>query len=332
MPQTKPNEQMSNLLRRTVCANRNESVIAALEFAQAIQTPLRQELLAGDITNGIFEMDVLEPGQTPEYPLDFLAPGTAKDFVAYTNPGHGHIPERAVEGDYIMVPTYPTANSIDWLLRYSRDARWNIVGRALEVLRAGFVKKINDDAWHTLLSAGVDRNIMVWDADANVGQFTKRLVSLMKSVMRRNGGGNSTSMNRGVLTDLYMSPENKEDIRNWGIDLVDDITRREIFLAQDGAMSAIWGVNIHDIDEFGESQEYQDFFTNSLSGAFASGDVELVVGLDLRNRDSFIMPWREQVQVFQDPTLHRRQRDGYYAWMEAGYAVLDGRRVLLGSC
>jgi hypothetical protein len=324
-------ELMSKLLQQTVCANASQASEAAKNFAMAISLPLRQELLAGDITYGIFEVEQLAPGQTPEYPLDFLAPGTAKDFVAYTNPQHGYIPERTVEGDYVMVPTYGVANSIDWLLRYSRDARWNIVERALDVLRAGFVKKINDDAWHVLMAAGVDRNFIVWDADANVGQFTKRLVSLMKSVMRRNGGGNSTSMNRGMLTDVFLSPENKEDVRNWGIDIVDDFTRREIFLAEDGAISRIWGVNLVDVDEFGESQEYQDFFTGSLGGSLASGDVELLVGLDLRNRDSFVMPMREQVQLFQDPTLHRRQRDGYYGWAELGLAALDNRRVCLGS-
>lgn len=41
-------------------------------------------------------------------------------------------------------------------------------------------KKINDDAWHTLLAAGLDRNVVVYDSAATAGQFTKRLVSLMK--------------------------------------------------------------------------------------------------------------------------------------------------------
>lgn len=325
-------ELMSKLLKQTVCENTALASTAARDFAMAITLPLRQEVLSGDITYGIFEVDRLEPGQVPEYPLDFLSPGSAKDFVAYTNPQHGYIPERSIEGDSVMIPTYAIANSIDWLIRYSRDARWNIVERALEVLRAGFVKKINDDAWHVLMAAAVDRNFIVWDADANVGQFTKRLVSLMKSIMRRNGGGNSTSINRGMLTDMFMSPENKEDVRNWGIDIVDDFTRREIFLAEDGAISRIWGVNLIDVDEFGESQEYQDFFTGSLGGALASGDVELIVGLDLRNRDSFVMPVREEVQLFQDPVLHRRQRDGYYGWAELGLAALDNRRVIAGSC
>ena len=57
---------------------------------------------------------------------------------------------------------------------------------------------MNDDGWHTLLVAGVDRNVLVYDADAADGQFTKRLISLMKTVMRRNAGGNTGSLKRGT--------------------------------------------------------------------------------------------------------------------------------------
>jgi hypothetical protein len=276
----------------------------------------------------------MEPGSTSEFPLDLLAPGEEDEFVAYTNPGHGRIPERAVEGDYVMVPTYAITSSIDWLLRYARDARWDVIGRAAQVLEASFVKKMNDDGWHTLLSAGVDRNILVYDADAAAGQFTKRVVSLMKTVMRRNGGGNTGSLNRGRLTDVYLSPEALEDIRNWGVDQVDEVTRREIFQAADGSASLtrVFGINLHDMDELGESQEYQNFFSNELSGSLGpSSDVELVVGLDLQSNDSFIMPVRENVQVFEDDNLHRQQRAGMYGWAEMGFAVLDNRRVLLGS-
>ena len=80
-----------------------------------------------------------------------------------------------------------------------------------------------------------------------------RLVSLLKTVMRRNGGGNSASNNRGLLTDLYVSPEAMEDIRNWGVDQVDEVTRREIYTAADGSVKQdIFGVNLHDLDELGD--------------------------------------------------------------------------------
>ena len=327
-----PTPELTDLLVRSGSANKVEATVANAEFAKALELPLRQGVLNGDILDGIFEPIVLAQSATPEFPLDFLAPGTEKDFVAYTIPNHGYIPQRHVEGDYVMVPTYDIGASIDYLLKYARDARWDVVGRAMEVLEAQFVKKMNDDGWHTILAAGTDRTIIVGDSDADPGQFTKRLVSIMKTTMRRNGGGNSASNNRGMLTDLYVSPEAMEDIRNWGVDQVDEITRREIYTAADGSINRIFSVNLHDLDELGDGQEYQLFFENVLGGSGSMGDdVEIVVSLDLRTRDSFIMPVRQEVQIFEDDTLHRQKRAGFYGWAEQGFAVLDNRRVLLGS-
>lgn len=330
----RPSDEFLALLRRAGSANKAESLEAQEQIAKAIELPLRQGILVGDITGNIFERIAVAPGTSTEYPLDLLAPGEEADFVAFTNPGHGRIPQSSVEGDYVMIHTYSIVNSIDYLLRYARDARWDIIGRCAQILEAGFVKKINDDAWHTILAAGVDRNILIYDADAAVGQFTKRLVSLMKIVMRRNAGGNTASLKRGLLTDLYLSPEGVEDVRNWGIDQVDELTRREIYTSSDGSgsMTRIFGVNLNPLVEFGENQEYQNYFSSQLSGTLGDGtDVELVVGLDLSNRDSFVMPVKQEVQIYTDNNMHREQRAGMYGSMEAGFGVLDNRRVLLGS-
>lgn len=328
-----PSPELTEVLKLSGSSQREVAMAATKEFAKALETPLRQGLMSGDILDGIFEPILLEQSATPEFPLDFLAPGTERDFVAYTIPNHGYVPERHIESDYVMVPTFDIGASIDWMLKYARDARWDVLGRAMEVLQGSFTKKMNDDGWHTLLAAGVDRNIVVYDSDANASQFTKRLVSLMKTVMRRNGGGNSASNNRGLLTDLYVSPEAMEDIRNWGLDVVDEVTRREIYLAADGAssMNRIFGVNLHDLDELGVGQEYQQFYSNTLAASLPSGKTEIVVGLDLRKRDSFIMPVRQEVQIFEDETLHRQKRAGFYGWAEQGFAVLDNRRVIVGA-
>jgi len=328
----KPSERLTELLRTSGSFNREESLAAVHEFAKALELPLRQGMLSGNILDGIYEAIPLDRNATPEFPLDFLAPGTEKEFVAYSIPNHGYIPQRHVEGDYVMIPTYDIGASIDWNLKYARDARWDVVGRAMEVLEASFVKKMNDDGWHTIITAGADRNIVILDSDAATGQFTKRLVSLMKVVMRRNGGGNSASNNRGQLTDLYISPEAMEDIRNWNVDQVDELTRRQIFVSEgDDALNRIFGVNLHTLDELGEGQEYELFYENELGAALPGGDVEIVVGLDLRKNDSFVMPIREEVSIFEDDSLHRQKRAGLYGWAEIGLGVLDNRRVLLGS-
>ena len=329
----RPSDEFISLLRKAGDSDQNVAIAAQREFAKALELPLRKGVLAGDILGDIFEVTTVEAGGTTEYPLDLISPGLEGEHIAYTNPGNGRVPERSVEGDYVAIPTYSITSSIDFLLRYAREARWDIAARAMQVMEAGFTKKMNDDGWHTILAAGVDRNILVYDGDATAGMFSKRLVSLMQTVMRRNAGGNTGSAGRGRLTDLYVSPEALEDIRNWGLDQIDEVTRREIYSAPEGGapITRVFGVNLHDLDELGEGQEYQTFFTGSLSGAVQAADLELVVGWDQSSNDSFVMPVRQTLEVYEDPTLHRQQRAGFYGWAEIGFGVLDNRRVILGS-
>jgi hypothetical protein len=329
-------EQMTTLLKQAGSPNYTEALVAQKAIAGALVTPLRQGIIYGDIIANIFTPTVFDPAARIEYPIDFFRPDNAGQFAAFVVPNQGKIPQRHVEGDYVTVPTYDIGAGIDYLLRYAREARWDIVGRAMEVLEAGFTKKKNDDGWHTLLTAGFDRNIMVSDSNGTQGQFTKRFISLMKLVMRRNAGGNSTSINRGKLTHLFLSPEAKEDIRNWGIDQADEFTRREIFLAADGTFDKVYDVALVDIDELGTTQEYEDYYENTVAvlasnKGVASGKLEICVGLDLQKQDSFVMPIREELQVFEDESLHKERRQGWYAWASLGFACLNNSRILLGS-
>ncbi len=319
-------EDMKKLFVESGSSDRSVAMAAQAEIAKAIELPLREGVQSGDVTGGIFSP--VTDG-TEEFPTDLLAPGTEGQYVAYTNPGHGYIPQKSVESDYVRVTSYGITSSIDFLLRYAQKANWSILNRAMEVLEMSFVKKINDDAWHTLLAAVVDRNVLVYDADAANGQITKRLFSLIKTSMKRNAGGNGPT-NRGLATDLYLSIEGIEDIRNWGVDQLDEVSRREVYVSVDGGapLTRIYGLNLHDMFEFGDGQEYQDYFLTDLGGSLASGDVEVGIALDLRNKNSFVMPVVEGLQIFEDPTLHRQQRQGYYGWMRTGFGVLDGRRCL----
>lgn len=337
MARKQPSENLRKLMKTAGSTDERTALQAQSEFAKALTLPLQQGVLDGDIISpfGIFEVMQLDPGAPREWPLDFLSPGTENEYVAYVIPNHGYIPQRHVEGDYIQLPAFDIGNSIDTNLKYLRHAMWNVPARMSEVLEAGFTKKANDDGWHTLLAASVERNIVVRDSDkAASGQFTKRLVSLGKQVMRRNGGGNSTSLNRGRLTDIYMSPEAMENIRNWNVDQVDDFTRRQIFLADgDKALSNIFGVNLHDLDELGEGQEYQLYLESELNVTLPGGDVEVAVGLDQSKSDSFIsMIGPEGLEIFPDPVLHRQRRWGWYGWIQdVGWAVTDSRRLVLLS-
>lgn len=322
------------LLSRCGSDDRNVALAAQTEFAQALAGTLRQGVLVGDVVRNLYTQVPLGPGQFYlEYPLDILAPGEEDEYIAYTQPGTGRIPERHIEGDYVRVPTYKLTNSIDWDLKFVQNVNFPVMNRIVEIYQAGFVKKINDDGWSVLISAAADRNIMVYDADANAGQFTKRAISLAKVAMRRNGGGNTASLKRAKLTDVFGSPEMSEDIRNWGIDQLDDASRHTIYLAGDGdiSLTKVFDVNIHELDEFGEGQVYQAFYTDQLGASLAPSDLELAIGLDMLNKDSFVMPVKQDVQVYNDESQHRAQRQGIYGWAEVGFAVLDSRRVIVIS-
>lgn len=330
---SQPDAVVAELISATASDNLAVRDEARVQFAQAISLPLRSGEMQGDIARGIFTVEQTEPnGSTVEWPLDLLAPGEEDEFVAYTHPGNGRIPERQVEGDFVRIPTSMVSSSIDWLIRFSKAVTsYNVVKRALEVYRGGFVKKLNDDAWHTILAAAADRNAVVFDADATAGVLTKRLISLLKTTMRRNGGGNSASVKRKKVTDFFLSPEGLEDIRNWNVDQIDEVTRREIYVAGDNVVNRIFNVDLHDLDELGEQQEYQLYFTNGLGQSLNTGDLELGIAMDLSQDNSFIMAVAEEIQTFPDPTLHRQMREGYYGWGRYGLGVLDSRTVLAAS-
>lgn len=326
----KTTPEMDAMLRRTYnVADHIERSKAMRELALALALPLKQGVLKGDNIGGIYQPIAFAPGAAVEFPLDFLAPGTEKDHVAYTMPNSGKIPYRNVEGDYVMVPTYMVANSVNWLLKYARDARWDVVERAMQVLEGGFVRKNNDDGWHTIIAAAVGRSIVVYDDQAVAGLFTKRLVELSRVTMRRKAGGNATSVNRGKLTDVYMSPEALGDMRSWDLTQIDDFTRREIFLAGDGdtALTRVFGILVHDIDEMGVGQDYNTYFL-AQGGSLPSGKLEMAIGLDLSKDDCFVQPIRQEVGVYEDPSMHRELSAGVYAFGEWGFTCLDSRRVL----
>lgn len=306
----------------------------AAEFiGMAVELPLRQGIMSGE--NGV--LDIFQPvpfshGTMYQYPIDLLAPGTENDFTAWVIPREGDLPTNQVEGDFVAIPTYEVGNSISWRTSYARDAGYEVLGRCMEILEAGFVKKRNDDGWRVVIAAGFDRNIVVFDSQASQGEFTKRVISLAKVTMRRNGGGNASSIQPRALTDIYLSPEGIEGMRNWGVSEVDDVTRREIYLADDGSerLSRVFGVTLHDTFELGEGQEYQAYYSD-LGGALASGDVELMVGVNQRSSNSFIHPIREPLRIFPDERLNWYRLAGLYGMMEHGFASLDNRDTLLAS-
>lgn len=311
-------------------------------FAEELIHPLRQGVFDRDNLGDIYTPQVIPPGATANYPLDFIRPGEESDWVAYTIAEQGRLPERRVEGSEINIPTFKIGSSIDWDLKFMQESRWDVVKRAIQVYEASFVRKINSDGWRTILTAAADRGLIVSASGAavltgsnavavtppNQGEFTKELVSRMITAMTRGAGGNG---NAGRLTDLYVSLEAMEAVRAWDTSRIDEFTRREIFVSPEMGLAKIYGTIMHAMTEFGVGQEYQSYLTSVLSFSLPVNTAQFCVGLDLSTRDSFVMPIKEELVTYDDPALYRYQRMGLFGWMRHGFGVLDNRRVLLGA-
>ena len=59
---TKPDAEFIQLLQRTASNNRDESAVAMAELAKAIELPLREGIMVGDIASNIYERIAMPAG------------------------------------------------------------------------------------------------------------------------------------------------------------------------------------------------------------------------------------------------------------------------------
>lgn len=327
---TKVTPEMKALLKRCADGSPEVARAARYELAIALTTPIKKGILDGSNITGIFETMDFDAEQATDYPLDFITPGTEDEYLAYTIPMTGRLPEFHVSGDYLNVHTYEVGATIDTRLSYIKRARWDVVNRMIQALEGMVIHKDNVDAWWVLISAAKGRNLIPYDDAAAAGLFTHRVLTLASTVMMRNAGGNSSSQGRGELTDVFMSPEAHADIFSWDLSQVSDEIRTRIFLSQTGdGLSKIGKVTLHEMTELGVGQAYQDYYENVLGGTLPSDKTEIMVGLDLKNKDSFVNPIREPWRMYEDMTFHRSGRMSLYGRKEGGWGCLDARRTLV---
>lgn len=309
---------------------------AQAKIAKALTTPLENAIFHGDVVSSIYERKDGTPGQLFMWPKSFVTSDNDDQFDAFVLPAYGEIPDRQVKGDYIAVPTFRYGNGMSVSLSYAESAGWPVIQTLTAKIVEGHIRTRNRLGFETLLAAAAARNFVVNDSQATAGLFTKRLVTLAAIKMARLGGGNSASTNRRRLTDIYFSLEGQGDMRNWDLTQVDDITRREIYVADDmdETLNKVFNIYLHPMDEFGENQVYQNYITRAtthggLATSLPNSKLEFALGLDLRNRDSFIMPVNKDVQVKPDPYMDREDKFGLYSKEEYGLGVLDNRNAML---
>jgi hypothetical protein len=209
--------------------------------------------------------------------------------TAIVMPRLGAVPQNLVVGDSLIVPTFEVANSVEWKLSFVRDGRFNIVERALEKLAQSFIRAEEASGW-AVIRASIDSTNTVTTTETSL---TKNAFNDLITYMSKTGY---------TPTDIYVSPNRAKDIRTWTYTTLDPITQREIFQA--GGLNQIWNVQLHELRTLADNEVY--LFDTTRYG---------------------VMPIRQELTTYDDPTAIRRLRNGVLAWEEIGFACIDKKAV-----
>lgn len=347
-------KEMEKLFRATADINSADGIMAYKAFAQALTTPILQAVERESIMRELFAVERLGPGAQASYPV-------AEDFEipVWVLPGLGYVAQNFIEGigEEVYVPTFTIDASGDWKLTYARDSRIDIAARAAEKAAKAIADYEEESGWRVIMPAATSvfhgkgllgsRPAPIYEinpASTGAGYLSKELINKMIVGFKRIGR---------TLTDLYVSPEDAADIREWTDTDIDPVTRREIFQA--AGMGSIWNVNLREIQHLGAtglyningngsaygkfianaSEEYNAYTLENPNVTAADGTVDTlgetqVIGFDLSVNDSLVMPIRKEYEAYDDPTLLRQQKAGFFGWEEIGFACLDPRMLGMG--
>lgn len=275
-------DQLSQFVEDFKSTATNE--VNRVAFAASLSIPVLKAIPPQSSVRNIFAVDVLPAGALAEYPVDLDDIETA-----IVLPRLGAIPQNLVVGDSFIVPTFEVANSVEWKLSFVRDARFNIVERALEKLAESFVRLEEESGW-AVIRASIDGTNTIGGSHTSLD---KNAFNDLITFMTKTGV---------TPTDIYVSPNRAKDIRNWTYTTLDPVTQREIFQA--GGLNSIWNVALHELRSLADGEVY--IFDTGRYG---------------------VMPIRQEITTYDDPTAIRRLRAGVLSWEEIGFAAIDKRGV-----
>lgn len=347
-------KEMQKLFRETANIHTPEGMAAYRAFAAAITTPILQKIELESIMRGLFAVERLAPGAQAVYPV-------AEDFEipVWVLPGLGYVAQNFIEGigEEVYVPTFTIDASADWKITYARDSRIDIAQRAAARAAKDLANYEEECGWRVIMPAATSsftgkgllgsRPAPIYEinpSSTGAGYLSKELINKMLVGFKRIGR---------TLTDLYVSPEDAADIREWTDTDIDPVTRREIFQA--AGMGSIWNVQLHEIQHLGATglyningygssygkfiadsgNEYQAYVIENANITNADGTINTlgetqVLGFDMSANDSLVMPIRKEYEAYEDPTLLRVQKQGFFGWAELGFACLDSRMLGMG--
>lgn len=312
-------------------------------FAAFLGPVVNKVLMAAGTASAVYTDLPFDEDDSPSIPLDLFA-GEGEGYVStWSQTVAGGLPTSTVEGfGEMKVSTYRLDSAVSFLKRYARRGRLDVVSKAVERMANEVLVKQERNAWAVVLKALGSSGRVLDKAGGTDSTFQLSMLNALVTAVKRvntSYAGGSTTEAYG-LTDIFVSPEVKEDIRAFayqpiGISATTDLPAniREGIYNSAGTQE-IYGISIHELIELGEGQKYQTLFNDFYSGAgWDSTTDELVIGLDL-TKDAFVRPVARQAEsggtftaLPDDQFVSRSEKIGFYGFLEEGRVCIDSRAM-----
>lgn len=354
------NPEQIELIKALASDNKTVAMEAQEAFAAFISEVVQQVLLQAGTASMIYRDVEFDEDDSPSIPLDLYYGLNEGHVSVWSQTVGGGLPTNFVQGMQEMkINTYRLDSAISMDKRYVRRARLDVVAAGLERMANEILVKQERNAWAVILkllaeasTAGTSHLIR-----SNVdGVFQlddmNRLWTLVRRLNAAYTGGTPQGLQSRGLTDIFVSPEIKEQIRGFayqpmntrsggttsaGNVALPDSVREEIYRA--AGTQEIFGVTINEMLELGEGRKYNqlfDTFSSANIGAapFTGASNDLIIGIDA-SRNAFLRPVaiqsesRGQVKVLPDDQfLARSQKVGFYSFVEEGRVAVDARAAV----
>ena len=359
---------------------REASETFAAFLGPVIQKVLDQAALAGLVyTDAPYDED-----DSPSYPLDLYYNENDNHVTVWSQGIAGGLPSSHVEGmNELKIATYRLDSAVSLLKRYARRGRLDVVSKAVERMAQEVLVKQERNAWAVVLKALAEASSggvasgglgiaslkagshVIPANNTNVFQVhdLNKLMTLSKRINESFANGTPDSAYSNGITDLYVSPEMKEQIRAFAYQPMNtrhgyaasdtggtamplpDAVREDIFRA--AGSQEIYGVNISEMNELGVSKKYNTLFDSFDSGniaphastaataaAFATATHEILIGVD-NSRGALIRPVAIQHEsggtftaLADDQFSMRSDKLGFYGFLEEGRVCIDARALV----
>lgn len=353
----------------------SKNVTVAREAIEAVADflgPVIKEILKTQGTVAKIYKDVeFDEDAEQSIPLDlFYNEGTGYVTVWSQNQAGG-LPTSQTEGvKEIKFGTYRIDSAVSFNKKYARKSRLDVVSKSLEKMVQEVLIKQERNGWAVILKALAeahtktvnpvpgftnDSKHIVAAATANtfVLKDLSGLITRIKRINESFSGNTPVQPYSNGITDLYISPEIKAQIRNFAFNPIDssasnvvqnltDDLKNQIW--NNAGMQSIYGINLIELIELGDGQKYNTLFDSftagqgvpgSNGGAWQNTD-QILIGID-NTRKVFLRPISRSAEsggtfnVLPDGQFDmygsRVEKVGFYGFLEEGRLCLDARAI-----